>query len=79
MGLVIKTGDAKTRLSELLALVEAGEEVTIARGDTPVARLVPVARHGDAEAAVADILAARSAFAPTTPEELITWRDAGRR
>ena len=79
MSLVVKTGEAKTRLSELIALVEAGEEVTIARGNTPVARLVPVARHSDAESAVADILAARSALSPTKREELIAWRDAGRR
>ena len=33
---------AKTHLSQLIARVEAGEEIVIARGDTPVARLVPV-------------------------------------
>lgn len=33
---------AKTQLSKLLADVERGEEVVIARGSTPVARLVPV-------------------------------------
>jgi prevent-host-death family protein len=32
---------AKTRLSQLLARVEAGEEITLARGKHPVARLVP--------------------------------------
>jgi len=32
---------AKTHLSALLASVELGEEVVIARGDHPVARLVP--------------------------------------
>jgi prevent-host-death family protein len=79
MPTVIKTGEAKTRLSELLARVEAGEEVTIARGDVPVARLVPVARTGDARAAVADILAARAGLARTTADELIAWRDEGRR
>jgi len=35
--------DAKTRLSELVAAAEGGEEVIIARGGTPVVRLVPVA------------------------------------
>lgn len=35
--------EAKTQLSKLLRLVAAGEEVVIARGGTPVARLVPVA------------------------------------
>jgi prevent-host-death family protein len=79
MGVVIKTGEAKTWLSELLARVGAGEEVTIARGDVPVARLVPVARHDNARAAVADILAARAGLAATTAEELTDWRDEGRR
>jgi prevent-host-death family protein len=34
--------DAKTNLSKLVARVEAGEEIVIARGKTPVARLTPV-------------------------------------
>lgn len=34
--------EAKTRLSELLASVEQGEQVTITRRGAPVARLVPV-------------------------------------
>ena len=33
---------AKTQLSKLIAAVEAGEEVVISRGDTPVAKLVAV-------------------------------------
>ena len=33
---------AKTNLSRLLAEVERGGAVTIARGSTPVARLVPI-------------------------------------
>lgn len=35
--------EAKARLSELIAAVERGEEVIIARRDKPVARLNPVA------------------------------------
>jgi prevent-host-death family protein len=34
--------EAKTRLSALLALVEAGEEVIIARNGRPIARLGPL-------------------------------------
>jgi prevent-host-death family protein len=34
--------DAKTRLSELVAAAERGEEVIIARGGTPAVRLVAV-------------------------------------
>ena len=33
---------AKTNLSKLLERVEAGEEIIIARGKKPVARLVPI-------------------------------------
>jgi prevent-host-death family protein len=35
--------DAKTRLSELVAAAESGEEVVIARGGAPAVRLVPIA------------------------------------
>lgn len=34
--------EAKTHLSRLLKRIEAGEEIIIARGDTPVARLSAV-------------------------------------
>jgi prevent-host-death family protein len=34
--------DAKTNLSKLVALAEAGEDVVIARGGTPVVRLVRI-------------------------------------
>jgi prevent-host-death family protein len=34
--------EAKTQLSRLIARVEAGEEIVIARGKVPVARLMPV-------------------------------------
>jgi prevent-host-death family protein len=43
--MVMSTYEAKTRLSELLALVEIGVEVTITRNRRPVARLVPVEKH----------------------------------
>jgi prevent-host-death family protein len=33
---------AKTRFSELVRRAEAGEEIIIARGDKPVAKLVPI-------------------------------------
>ena len=35
--------EAKTHLPRLIERPEAGEEVVIARGETPVVRLVPVA------------------------------------
>jgi prevent-host-death family protein len=38
---VVTIHKAKTELSKLLARVEAGEEIVIARGDEPIAKLVP--------------------------------------
>ncbi len=43
--------EAKTKLSELLDLVERGEEVTITRRGAPVAKLVPV-RAADEQARI---------------------------
>jgi prevent-host-death family protein len=41
----VNVGDAKTNLSQLLARVEAGEDVEIARNGVPVAKLVRVERE----------------------------------
>jgi prevent-host-death family protein len=42
--------EAKTRLSELVARAEAGEEVIITRHNKPVAKLVPIGRARQAAA-----------------------------
>jgi prevent-host-death family protein len=39
---VVGAYEAKTKFSELLERVENGEEITVTRHGTPVARLVPV-------------------------------------
>ena len=39
---VVTVHEAKTHLSRLLARVEAGEEVVIARGKVEIAKLVPL-------------------------------------
>ena len=38
----VKTGEAKTHLSALLSEVEAGEDVVICRGQTPIARFTRI-------------------------------------
>ena len=38
---VVTIHAAKTNLSQLLARVEAGEEIIVARGKAPIAKLVP--------------------------------------
>ncbi len=40
--MLVRIQNAKTHLSRLLRRVEAGEEVVIARGQVPVARLIPI-------------------------------------
>lgn len=42
---VVNVHEAKTHLSRLLRRVAAGEEIVIARGGHPIARLVPVERE----------------------------------
>jgi prevent-host-death family protein len=42
---IVGAYEAKTRLSELLEKVEAGEEITITRHGTAVAKLVPVKKE----------------------------------
>jgi prevent-host-death family protein len=41
---VVRVGvhEAKTRLSQLLRLVDGGQEVEISRGGEPVAKIVPI-------------------------------------
>jgi prevent-host-death family protein len=38
---IVTIHTAKTTLSQLLARVEAGEEIVLARGQQPIAKLVP--------------------------------------
>jgi prevent-host-death family protein len=44
MSTTVTVHNAKTNLSELLRRVEAGEEIIIARGDKPVAKLTAIDR-----------------------------------
>jgi prevent-host-death family protein len=39
---IVTIHTAKTTLSQLLARVEAGEEIILARGKVPIAKLVPL-------------------------------------
>jgi len=47
----VGTFEAKNRLSALLDMVEAGEEVTITRNGKPVAKLIPAAKPRDIDKA----------------------------
>lgn len=68
--------EAKAKLSELIAAAERGEDVVIARGGKPVARLVsarskgPAFRIGIAEGAVTRI---PDFLEPMEDEEIALW------
>jgi antitoxin (DNA-binding transcriptional repressor) of toxin-antitoxin stability system len=44
--------EASRRLAQLIKLMQSGDEVVIAEGERPVARLVPVSPPGAAEVAM---------------------------
>jgi prevent-host-death family protein len=66
---------AKTHLSQLLARVEAGEVITIARGKVPVAKLVPIVRKGKREfgAMRGKFSVGPEFFEPFPKDELDQW------
>jgi prevent-host-death family protein len=75
----VSTHEAKTHLSKLLAEVEAGEEIVIARGSRPVARLVPISRRSRRRRprvgtiTGGPIRVSDDAFAPLDDSELASW------
>ena len=79
MTTIVKVGEAKTYLSDLLARVEAGEEITIARGDVPIAKLTRIEKASDLAAVLAEARAARARAKSVTREEILAWRREGAR
>jgi len=74
-----RSAKAKARLSELVAKVQAGEDVIVARGHEPVARLAPldVERRAPLRNAIEAIEALRARAEPVTVEEVLASQ-AGR-
>ncbi|WP_313606797.1 type II toxin-antitoxin system Phd/YefM family antitoxin [Rhizobium sp.] len=79
MTTTVKISEAKTHLSELLARVEAGEDLIITRGNDPVAHVTRVRKQSDMQLLLAEVKAARLKATPLSHEELLSWRDEGRR
>ena len=75
MGEIVSVHAAKTHLSQLLARVEAGEVITIARGRIPVAKLVPIAPKAKREfgAMRGKIDIGPEFFEPLPEDELDRW------
>ena len=74
---IVTIHSAKTHLSRLLARVEAGEEIALARGKQPIAKLVPFVpatskRKFGALRGIVSV--APEFFDPLPEEELAAWK-----
>ncbi|MDP2322214.1 MAG: type II toxin-antitoxin system prevent-host-death family antitoxin [Acidobacteriota bacterium] len=73
----VNVHEAKTRLSQLLAEVEGGREIVVARNGKPVAKLVPFAAEGKKKLRLGTwkgrIWMSPDFDAPLSPEELKAW------
>jgi antitoxin (DNA-binding transcriptional repressor) of toxin-antitoxin stability system len=77
MTLAVRVGEATTYLSDLLARVEAGEEIMIVRGDEPIAKLTRIERMNDLTAVLAEARAARARAKSVSREDILAWRREG--
>ena len=77
----IQASQAKAQFAELLDQVERGETVVITRHGKPIARLVREndERRADALRAMAEITELRKTAGRATVEEILAWRDEGRK
>ena len=82
MTTTIEVDELATRLPEMLAEVEAGHEVVLARGAKLIARVKKEPELSNPEeiaTAIAEIKEIRRGMPPTTIDEILAWRDEGRR
>lgn len=79
MAIKVNIGEAKTRLSELVAKAEAGEDVIISRDNKPVARLALLNEGTRASAALRELLTLRDSgrIEKVSLEEILSWRHEG--
>jgi prevent-host-death family protein len=77
----VQASAAKAHLSELLDEVERGETIAITRHGKRVARIVPEdsEREREIRQAMAEIEELRKQNKPVTREEILAWRDEGRK
>lgn len=77
----IQASEAKAKFSELLDQVERGETIVITRHGKTIARLTPPdAENADKiRNAVRELKELRKDVKPATVEEILAWRDEGRR
>lgn len=71
--------EAKTNLSRLIQKAERGEEVVIARGKTPVAKIVPIQKRKRRNLAIfkGKFKVGPEFFEPLPEDELRLWNGEG--
>ncbi len=69
----VNVQDAKTRLSDLLARAERGEEIVIARAGAPIVRLVPVGPLPPRQFGGLPLTVPEDFDAPLDDSELSAW------
>ena len=73
----VKTGEAKTHLSALLAQVEAGEDLVICRGSTLIARVTRILSARNHATLSATLRRERARQQSVTTPEILSWRHEG--
>ena len=73
MTVQVNVQEAKTRLSQILAAAENGEDVVIARDGKPIVRLVPVVAPPPREVGFVTGSVSEAFFEPLPEDELAQW------
>lgn len=73
MTIQVNVQEAKTRLSQLLAASENGEDVVIARNGTPIARLAAVQQTPPRPVGFVPGAVSAAFFEPLPDDELERW------
>lgn len=72
-----KISEAKTHLSALLAEVEAGEDLIICRGPTPIARITRIGGGQEHAILCATLRREQAKQKAVTTDEFLSWRHEG--
>ncbi|PYB71727.1 type II toxin-antitoxin system Phd/YefM family antitoxin [Rhizobium wuzhouense] len=78
MTVTVKISEPKGQLLELLDKIEAGEDIIIARGDVPIARLSQIPQRSAVAELIRTIKSQRDLRSATSRDEIKTWRNEGR-
>jgi prevent-host-death family protein len=70
---VVNVHEAKTQLSRLLEAAHKGEEIILAKGGKPYARLVPLQAPGKRPLGFVPGRLTEAFFEPMSEEELAAW------